>query len=209
MITEVFMIIETKEAYDRFALIYEQNRGLFDMSEIFHDFYCSLNQSCGHLLDLGCGAGEPVPRMFRDNGWQITGVDFSQKMLELAKIYLPEMNTILADMTELDLPSDTYDAITAIYSIFHTDKSEHPKLFQSMYQSLKSNGKALFTYAGIEYTGNEEFSGIIEFMGESLYYSHLSLSDLRKTLQMIGFTIEQLDHKSIGGETFLWITVRK
>lgn len=203
------MITETKESYDRFALTYEQNRGIFDMSEIFNDFFLSLNHSKGHLLDLGCGAGEPVPRMFRDKGWQITGVDFSPKMLELAKLYVPEMNTILADMTELELPEDTYNAITAIYSIFHTDKSQHPKLFKSMYNALKSDGKALFTYAGVEYTGKDEFCGNIEFMDESLYYSHLSQNDLSNCLQNIGFIIEKLEHKSIGGEIFLWLTLKK
>lgn len=51
------------EIYDGFADIYEENRGLFDMSEVFKGFYGLLGFEKGKLLDLGCGAGEPFPRL--------------------------------------------------------------------------------------------------------------------------------------------------
>jgi len=108
-----------QKIYDGFAQKYEKNRGLFDMTEVFNSFYERLDVQNGNLLDLGCGAGEPFPLLFIDRGWRVTGVDFSGKMLELAAKYAPEMKTIQADMLEIEFEPNQFDAITAIYSLFH------------------------------------------------------------------------------------------
>lgn len=197
------------EAYNRLAVTYDENRGLFDMSAVFHDFFSRLGGEKGHLLDLGCGAGEPIPGWFIQKGWQVTGVDFSKKMLELAARYQPRMHRILADMTEFQMPSESVDAITAVYALFHTEKEKHPGLFSGMYRWLRPGGKALFTYATKEYTGAEEFSGYIRFMAEDLFYSHYRPHQLFSILKDIGFELLAADYRDIGGEVFLWVTVGK
>ena len=65
------MNINLQEIYNRFATVYESNRDLFDVSEIFNQFYEELGSDKGHLLDLGCGAGEPFSRWFIERGWQV------------------------------------------------------------------------------------------------------------------------------------------
>lgn len=70
------MDITLREIYDGFAETYEENRGLFDMTEVFDPFYAGLKVKQGRLLDVGCGAGEPFARLFIDHGWTVTGVDF-------------------------------------------------------------------------------------------------------------------------------------
>jgi len=198
-----------QEIYDNFARTYEANRGLFDMTDVFNSFYERLKIRNGHLLDLGCGAGEPFPRLFIDHGWSVTGVDFSRNMLELAAKYVPEMRTINADMLEVEFKSNQFDAITAIYSLFHVPNTEHAALFEKFYQWLNPQGKALFTYASREYTGQVEFDGYKEFMGQKLYYSHKSAEKLFADLTGIGFNIEAVDYRDIGNEIFLWVTVSK
>jgi ubiquinone/menaquinone biosynthesis C-methylase UbiE len=195
--------------YDQFAQTYEENRGLFDMTEVFNSFYERLDAKNGNLLDLGCGAGEPFPKLFIDRGWSVTGVDFSQKMLELASKYVPQMQTINADMIEVEFVSNQFDAITAIYSLFHTPSADHAALFEKFYRWLCPHGKALFTYATKEYTGQIEFDGYKEFMGQKLYYSHKSADKLYSDLINIGFKIEAADYRNIGNEIFLWVTVSK
>jgi len=198
-----------QEIYDKFAQTYEENRGIFDMTDVFNSFYERLNVKNGNLLDLGCGAGEPFAKSFADRGWKVTGVDFSQKMLELASKYVPRMQTINSDMTEVEFKSNQFDAITAIYSLFHVPSTDHAALFEKFYRWLCPQGKALFTYATKEYTGQIEFDGYKEFMGQKLYYSHKNTDRLYDDLLNIGFKIEAADYRNIGGETFLWITVSK
>ncbi len=197
------------EIYDRFALIYEKNRGLFDMTHIFNDFFKILELSQGRLLDLGCGAGEPFSRMFIDKGWQVVGVDFSREMLKMASRYCPEMHTIYSDMRNAEFNDNEFNAIIAIYSLFHLPVKEHKNLFMKFFRWLKPHGKLLFTYATKDYTGYDEFDGCKEFMGQRLHYSHTTPEKLYKSLEKTGFEIISKDYRDIGGEIFLWITAGK
>ena len=200
---------DMQKIYDRFADTYDQNRGLFDMSEVIGDFLRRLSGQPGRLLDLGCGAGEPFPAYFIARGWQVTGVDFSSRMLTLAHHYQPDMKTILADICDVEFPDKAFDAVTAIYCLFHVEHEKHRDIFQKIFRFLKPGGKSLFTYATKEYTGAEIFNGYKEFMGEKLFYSHMTPGNLSTILKSIGFTIESEQYRNIGGETFLWITIAK
>lgn len=203
------MNITLQEIYDGFAESYEDNRGIFDMTEVLNSFYTRLEVKKGRLLDLGCGAGEPFARFFIDRGWTVTGVDFSERMLQLTDKYVPEMQTIHADMRNIEFEPNQFEAITAIYSLFHIPSNDHASLFDKFYQWLLPKGKALFTYATKEYTGCNEFDGYKEFMGQKLYYSHKSPDKLYADLKNIGFNIESTDYRNIGNEIFLWVTVSK
>lgn len=198
-----------REIYDRFAETYEKNRGLFDMTEVIDDFYRKLPVIPGHLLDLGCGAGEPFPAYFIQNGWRVTGVDFSVRMLEMAHRYQPKMKTILADIRELEFPDEQFEAVTSIYCLFHIEHTKHGEIFRKIYRWLKPGGMAFFTYATREYTGEDIFNGYKEFMGERLFYSHATPEILTATLKSTGFRISSAQYRDIGGETFLWLTIAK
>jgi cyclopropane fatty-acyl-phospholipid synthase-like methyltransferase len=203
------MDLTLREIYDGFAGTYEENRGRFDMTEVFDSFYARLNLEKGRLLDLGCGAGEPFPRLFIDRGWMVTGVDFSGRMLALASIYVPEMEAVHADMRRVEFESGRFDAITAIYSLFHIPSDDHASLFDKFHRWLRPGGMVLFTYATKEYTGSDEFDGYKEFMRQRLYYSHQSPERLYADLERSGLRIEARDYRDIGNEIFLWVTASK
>lgn len=197
------------EIYDHFAESYEANRGLFDMSEVFEVFYKYLSPKKGHLLDLGCGAGEPWGRYFVDRGWKVTGVDFSKSMLEHATRYVPEMDVVMGDMREVCFEANTFNAVTAIYSLFHVPGKDHQRMFENIHRWLIPGGELLFTYATSEYTGKSEFDGYKEFMNQMLYYSHERPENMLNTLKESGFKIESADYRDIGNEVFLWVTAKK
>lgn len=200
---------DLQKIYDRFAETYDKNRSLFDMTDVIDDFYKGLPFRNGRLLDLGCGAGEPFPAYFIRRGWKVTGVDFSSKMLELAHQYQPAMETMLADIRDVDFTDEQFDAITAIYCLFHIEYEKHEEIFRKLYRWLKPGGMSLFTYASKEYTGAETFNGYKEFMGERLFYSHTTPEKMISMLKSAGFEKQLLKYRSIGGETFLWVTVTK
>lgn len=203
------MVQTLQQIYDCFAETYEENRGLFDMTEVFDSFYRHLGKEKGSLLDMGCGAGESFARLFVDHGWTVTGVDFSKRMIELATMLVPQMKTIQADMREVEFESAEFDAISAIYSLFHIPACDQTDLFRKFHRWLRPGGKVLFTYATKDYTGQDEFDGYIEFMGQELYYSHKTPEKLFKDLGNIGFDIVATDYRDIGNEVFLWVTVAK
>ncbi|MEN8106694.1 MAG: class I SAM-dependent methyltransferase [Pseudomonadota bacterium] len=195
--------------YDEFADTYEESRGIFDMTEVFNAFYQRFDIIKGRVLDLGCGAGEPFAATFINRGWSVTGIDFSQRMLDLAARYVPNMDTIYADMRDIEFEPGQFDAVTMIYALFHVPRDDHAALFRKIFDWLRPNGKVLFTYATQEYTGKLEFDGYKEFLGQELYYSHKSPEKLYIDLERLGFDIEARDYRNISGEVFLWITVSK
>ena len=195
-----------RDIYDEFAVIYESNRGLFDMTPVLGSFFAGLGRERGRLLDLGCGAGEPFPRYFLDRGWEVYGVDFSKKMLHLAAQYAPGMHTICDDMLDVEFAPAQFDAITCIYSLFHVPRARHPELFAKFNRWLRPGGQVLFTYATRAYTGADEFEGEKEFMGQQLFYSHTTPENLRAQLADAGLAGRAFDFRDIGGETFLWVT---
>lgn len=196
------------QAYDAFALTYERSRGQFDMTAVLDGFLARL-PARGHLLDLGCGAGEPFARTFLERGWQVTGVDFSPAMLELAGRYAPAMTPILADMRAVDFPARTFDAIAAVYSLFHVPRAEHPALFARMHEWLRPSGVLLLTYATRAYTGQDRFEGTKRFMDRELFYSHATPEELHAQLEAAGLAVLEARERSIGGEAFLWVTAAR
>jgi cyclopropane fatty-acyl-phospholipid synthase-like methyltransferase len=127
-------------------------------------------------------------------------------MLELAARYVPEMQTIHSDMRTVEFDAERFDAITAVYSLFHVPAEEHSVLFEKFQRWLRPGGKVLFTYATREYTGSDEFDGCKEFLGKQLYYSHKTPERLCMDLECAGLEVESLDYRDIGGEVFLWVT---
>src|SRR5215211_2580389 len=94
------------------------------------------------VLDAGCGAGIPVAQIL-SHTFDVTGVDFSEAQIELAKKLVPAANFICQDMTKLDFPDNTFDAICSYYAIIHIPREEHEALFVNFYRMLKPDGYAL------------------------------------------------------------------
>jgi len=193
--------------YDDFATTYALNRTVFDIDSELRAFRGVL-PPVGDLLDLGCGAGEPVAVSFLDRGWQVTGVDFSHGMLELAAHYAPEMARVCSDMRDVQFPEASFDAVTCVYALFHVPREYHPALFRRVAQWLRPGGGLLFTYATKAYTGSDRFEGMKEFMGRRLFYSHLTPAEMATQVNEAGLEVVSARDREIGGETFLWVIAR-
>jgi SAM-dependent methyltransferase len=68
----------------------------------------------GSLLDVACGTGRHAAEFF-DLGWQVTGVDFSEPLLEHAPLNAPAVRFLRQDMRELDVPDGPFSAITCLF----------------------------------------------------------------------------------------------
>ncbi len=197
------------DIYNEFAEDYENNRGAFNISEILNKFYTLVNTSKGALLDLGCGAGEPVAKYYIDKQWSAVGVDFSSRMLEMANKFVPKMETINGNILSVDFDDESFDAVVATYSLFHIKAKKHKALFEKIHHWLKPNGCFLFTYATKSYTGKAVFEGYKTFMGRELFYSHKTPEELYTDLEKVGFEIKAKEYHTIFGERFLWVSVTK
>src|SRR5688572_20180655 len=94
------------------------------------------------VLDAGCGAGIPISLMLSER-FKVTGVDFSEAQIELAKRNIPHARFLCEDMTQLDFPDSTFAGITSYYAIIHIPREEHQALLANFHRMLKPGGLAL------------------------------------------------------------------
>ena len=94
------------------------------------------------ILDAGCGAGMPISQILSGK-FDVTGVDFSEAQIALAKKNVPNTKFLCEDMTKLKFPDNTFDGITSYYAIIHIPREEHQSLLANFHRMLKPNGLAL------------------------------------------------------------------
>jgi len=136
------------------------------------------------VLDAGCGAGVPISQMLSEQ-FSLTGVDFSEAQIELAKRNVPRGTFLCEDMTRLEFPDDTFDGITSYYAIIHIPRDEHQALLSNFHRILKPGGVALLCL------GAEHLVDDIEedFFGARMYWSHYDRDTYLRMLTEIGFQI--------------------
>ncbi|MEE8571524.1 MAG: class I SAM-dependent methyltransferase, partial [Candidatus Bathyarchaeia archaeon] len=96
-----------RKGYDLIAVEYHANRNIFGNKKELEAFVGLLPRSAD-VLDLGCGAGVPVTKLLFDSGFNVTGIDFSESMLNLATKNVPEAQFIKKNMTDVDFDDDSF-----------------------------------------------------------------------------------------------------
>lgn len=136
------------------------------------------------VLDAGCGAGVPISQMLSER-FDVTGVDFSEAQIELAKKNVPHAAFLCQDMTKLDFPPNSFDGIVSYYAIIHIPREEHQPLLANFHRMLNPGGLALLCL------GAEHLIDDIEenYLGTRMYWSHYDTETYLKMLQEIGFQI--------------------
>jgi cyclopropane fatty-acyl-phospholipid synthase-like methyltransferase len=161
------------------------------------------------VLDLGCGAGVPVTRWLAQR-FAVTGVDLSAKQLEMARRLVPAARLLKADMTDISLAPETFDAVVALHSIIHVPRAEHSALLGNIHRWLKPGGGFLATWALGEWEGEEsDWEG----WGAPMRWSHHDGEANLGLLRGAGFAIESAEVRPTRGargeESWLWVLARK
>ena len=157
----------TRAVYERQAAAYDaqRSRALFEARWLAR-FAASVPPG-GRVLDLGCGAGEPIARWFLAEGFAVTGVDFAHAMLEIARTRWPGGDWRQGDMRAFDL-GERFDGIVAWDSFFHLTPEEQRVSIGHMARHLVPGGTLMMTVGHIagEVTGHVG--------GELVYHASLS-----------------------------------
>ena len=206
--TDFFNARYLKEQYDHMAESYMESRSLFDNTDQLEEL-TTLIPPKSTVLDLGCGTGLPVAKFFMERGHFVTGIDLSDKMIRLAKENVPNAVFYTENIINAGLSGDSFDLIVSFYCLFHLRKEQQREIFNKIMHWLKSGGYAYFTLATKEYTGQEDFEGTIHFENNILPYSHYSSAEYPKIFQDIGATLVSMKKQTIGGETMLWVLLKK
>ena len=137
-----------------------------------------------NVLDAGCGAGIPISQMLSER-CHLTGVDFSEAQIELARQNIPNAKFLCEDITKLDFPDNSFEGITSYYAIIHIPREEHAQLLANFHGMLKLGGFALLCL-GAEHLIDDVDEN---YLGTRMYWSHFDSETYLKMLQKCGFSI--------------------
>lgn len=167
---------------DLIAAFYEKNSARFDADRrkafnerAWLDRFLQPLPKGARILDLGCGAGEPVSRHVIDRGFMISGVDISPKMVGLCRTRFPRHRWINADMRRVAMDG-YYEGVLAWDCLFHLTGEEQAAMIERIGAWLAPDGRALFN------TSPAKGPSMGSYQGDPLYHASLDPHEYRAAL---------------------------
>ncbi len=163
------------------------------------DRFCALVPPGGSVLDLGCGAGEPIARYVSECGCAVTGVDSSPAMIAKFRARLPGQQALVSDMRTLSL-GRLFHGILAWDSFFHLSHEDQRRMFPIFRAHAAPHAALMFT------SGPAHGEAIGRLEGEPLYHASLDAAEYRNLLEAAGFGVvaNVAEDKTCGGRT-VWL----
>lgn len=184
----------TKKAYDKTADKYHDNFKneiiQKDYDRLLLDRFSGMLMTDSLICDAGCGPSGHIGKYLADKGHKITGIDISQRCIDIATSYNPRIDFKLMDMMNTDFKNNSFDAIISFYSIIYTPKEYINRIFAEFNRILKINGKLLIVVK----KGTNE--GIIDdewFEGNKVYFTHFIESEIKDHLANSQFNVDFFD----------------
>jgi len=98
-----------------------------------------------HVLEIGSGPGH-VAHALADTGAVVTGVDFSGKMVAVARHQYPGITFQEANAEHLSFAANTFDAVVSNFVVHHLARPT--AVFQEVCRVLKPGGRFAFVVFG-------------------------------------------------------------
>jgi ubiquinone/menaquinone biosynthesis C-methylase UbiE len=168
------------------------------------------------ILDAGCGEGY-LCRLLSDWGAHVVGVDYSEKMVEVAKRKTPNGTMIEykhGNCEQLDFLNDNSFDIVVSNMVIH-DLANHEKAFKEMHRVLVKDGIFVFSIlhpcfdtpnSGWEKNdeGQKLYWKVKNYFNEGpneqrsssdikLLWFHRTLSSYFNSLRRVGFTVDAIE----------------
>jgi SAM-dependent methyltransferase len=185
--------------YTRHALQWDRDRCKTLFERGWLDRFLRVAGDRAAILDLGCGAGDPIARYLIDAGHPVTGLDSSPALIELCRQRFPTQNWTIGDMRRADL-GRRFGGILAWDSFFHLAPDDQRAMF-GVFRAHAAPGAALmFT------SGPAEGEAIGSYQGEALYHASLAAAEYRQLLAVHDFDVvaHVADDPDCGGHT-VWL----
>jgi ubiquinone/menaquinone biosynthesis C-methylase UbiE len=193
----------TRESYEQIAPTYAQISAI--MSEALltsaQKFLGLLESSFGpnaQILDVGCGPGRDMA-WFESREINVTGVDYMQAMLELARTKV-RGSLVQADTRNMPFESQSVDGIWCNASLLHLPKTDSPTALLEFKRILKPNG---ILFLAVQ-EGEGEHLEMREVYGENQrFFARYTTSEMTRMLEVAGFDI--LEHHEHESRDRIWI----
>jgi SAM-dependent methyltransferase len=139
-----FALQLNRQAYDLVASQYQEEYFANPALSGQFETWLQALPSGGHVLDAGCGHGDPAITRLLESGFRATGIDLSPEMLRLAGERFPSVPFINLAVTQLAAEAE-FDGACSLSSMLYLDPVDFFHAIYRLHQALKPGG-LLFLY---------------------------------------------------------------
>lgn len=174
----------TRRFYDEHAEEYVFNTATMLDEEWLERFAAHL-PAAGRVLDVGTAGGRDA-RWFAARGFDVVGIDNSEKMIELARRSVePGVSFQVADVRDLkELVSEAFDGVWCSCVLIHLSKRDVPVALAELRRVLRPGG---VLYALVKEGTTESFEADKRYGGARKYASYFTPLELGKLMSEAGF----------------------
>lgn len=133
------------------------------------------------VIEVGCGDGFSSLLM-QERGYRISGVDYNDRAIEFARIFVPEGEFVVHDIRllhELEVHHGRFDAATCIEVIEHIPSEFHDVVIQGIHKLLRPQGCLVLSVPSHQMPVH------------IWHYQHFSLEEITSLLEKNGFKVVQ------------------
>lgn len=177
-----------KDDYNAIADVYAaEDRNIKFYSAFIDKFIYQLDGDL--VLDACCGGGE-FSNYIAEKDKDVTGIDFSEKLIEIAKSKFSKPNFISSDICDWK-PDKSFDGIFSKDALFHLPDRDLKMILDKFYTILKPDGKMLLILDIPKEAGEKIY---VEPLDErfSLYYNYLTVDKVKNLLAESNFKINDI-----------------
>lgn len=185
---------QAAEAYAELCFYELYNKPL---DKKLYDLFFDRVVNKGKALEIGCGPGE-IANYLKMKGLDITGIDISEKMIEIATRLNTHIDFRVGDVFNLDYKSNSIAGIVAPYLIVNFKPEDLPAAFSEMVRVLVTGGQLLIAF----HSGNQELE-IHDFFvkGNTIPYTYFDSNHVIDMIKNAGFAIiEHINRMPYEGE---------
>lgn len=159
------------------------------------------------VLDLGCGPGTQTQEIH--SRFELTAVEISRRLVGFARKNMPRANVLHADMTLVNFSENSFDGVSAFYSLIHVPRNEQGPLLHRIAKWLRPAGLFVATFS----CRCEEAELEQDWHGAPMFWSSHDCKTNKRLVEEAGFDIVSANEETAEefGDpiTFLWIVARK
>lgn len=133
-----------KKTYNAIAKVYFEERHFDSEDKSYLDYFVE-TFSGNKILDIGCGTGT-LSNYLSYLGYDVTGVDFAENMISIARELVPNAKFIVSDIGSLEL-NDKFDGIVLARFLIHFSKEENIKILNKLHHFMNPDASLFIQFA--------------------------------------------------------------
>lgn len=194
---------QVAESYDQIAAVWNSDRFNRDNAIKQHERAVAFVKDKSRAIDVGCGASGRIIDLLMSHGFEVEGLDISEKMLEFARQRHPNHTFYHTDICEWQPPKQ-YDFISAWDSIWHLPLNQQQPVLTKLIDTLTPGGVLIFTTGAMDSASEKTDTA----MGPPMYYSVLGIPETLKLIDKAGAVCRHLEYDQYP-ELHLYLIIQK